>query len=151
MYCSYLEREKIEFLLFGAPEMYFTYSFQPHPPPANHTYRFQPTSHTHLLLTTPTSHTHRFHPLSTIVIHTLNFHTLNLCKLQREWVESILVWLVGVVSRKWVWLECIGVVSGCGCKDVYRFPHHYYLSLLLLICSFVSALFCSSIPTFFHF
>ena len=32
-----------------------------------------PTSHTHHLLTTPTSHTHTFHPLSTIVIHTLNF------------------------------------------------------------------------------
>ena len=32
-----------------------------------------PTSHTRLLLTTPTSHTHTFHPLSTIVIHTLNF------------------------------------------------------------------------------
>ena len=23
----------------------------------------------------------------------------------------------------WVWLECIGVVSGC-CKEVYRFPHN---------------------------
>ena len=30
----------------------------------------------------------------------------------------------------WVWLECIGVVSGCCCKEVYRFPHNnYYLSL----------------------
>ena len=58
--------------------------------PTSHTHRFQPTptSHTHLLLTTPTSHTHTFHPLSTIVIH-----TLNLCKIQSmddncgEWVE----------------------------------------------------------------
>ena len=24
----------------------------------------------------------------------------------------------------WVWLECIGVVSGCCCKKVYRFPHN---------------------------
>ena len=32
----------------------------------------------------------------------------------------------------WVWLECIGVVSGC-CKEVYRFPHNnYYFSLLYL-------------------
>ena len=23
----------------------------------------------------------------------------------------------------WVWLECIGVVSGCCCKEVYRYPH----------------------------
>ena len=30
--------------------------------------------------------------------------------------------------------------SGCGCKEVYRFPH---------ITPLVSALFCSSIPTFF--
>ena len=29
---------------------------------------------------------------------------------------------MGVVIRRWVWLECIGVVSGC-CKEVYRFPH----------------------------
>ena len=32
----------------------------------------------------------------------------------------------------WVWLECIGVVSGC-CKEVCRFPHNnYYLTLLHL-------------------
>ena len=24
----------------------------------------------------------------------------------------------------WVWLECIGVVSRCCCKEVYRFPHN---------------------------
>ena len=32
--------------------------------------------------------------------------------------------------------------SGCGCKEVYRFPHVTYPY------SLVSALFCSSIPTF---
>ena len=26
----------------------------------------------------------------------------------------------------WVWLECIGVVSGCCCKAVYRCPHITY-------------------------
>ena len=26
---------------------------------------------------------------------------------------------MGVVIRMWVWLECIGVVSGCCCKEVY--------------------------------
>ena len=32
----------------------------------------------------------------------------------------------------WVWLECIGVVSGC-CKEVYRYPHNnYYFPLLHL-------------------
>ena len=43
----------------------------------------------------------------------------------------------------WVWLECIGVVSGGCCKEVYRFPHNItypYTPLVL-------ALFCSSIPT----
>ena len=31
----------------------------------------------------------------------------------------------------WVWLECIGVVSGCCFKEVYRYPHNnYYFSLL---------------------
>ena len=22
----------------------------------------------------------------------------------------------------WVWLECIGVISGCCCKDIYKYP-----------------------------
>ena len=45
-----------------------------------------------------------------------------------EWVD-LWVWLVGMVSRRrvwlvgawnlWVWLKCIGVVSGCCCKEVY--------------------------------
>ena len=26
----------------------------------------------------------------------------------------------------WVWLECIGVVSGWCCKEVYRFPYITY-------------------------
>ena len=42
---------------------------------------------------------------------------------------------MGVVSRNCMWLECMGVASGCGCKEVYRLT-----SLLLLY-----VLFCSSI------
>ena len=30
------------------------------------------------------------------------------------WAESI-----GVVSRRWVWVESMGVSSGCDCKEVY--------------------------------
>ena len=26
----------------------------------------------------------------------------------------------------WVWLQCIGVASGCYCKEVYRYPHNNY-------------------------
>ena len=37
---------------------------------------------------------------------------------------------------KWnlyMWLECIGAVSGCCCKEVYRYPHNnYYFSVLHL-------------------
>ena len=55
------------------------------------------------------------------------------------------------VWNLWVWLECIGVVSGCCCKELYsRYPYNnYYFSLLhlyyralffaaasLLLCSF---------------
>ena len=50
----------------------------------------------------------------------------------------------------WVWLECIGVVSGCCFKEVYyRFPHNnYYLSPTPL----VLALFLQQHPYFFvHF
>ena len=30
---------------------------------------------------------------------------------------------MGVVSRRWVWLVGDGGIYGCGCKEVYRFPH----------------------------
>ena len=30
---------------------------------------------------------------------------------------------MGVVSRRWVWLVGVGGIYGCGCKEVYRFPH----------------------------
>ena len=50
------------------------------------------------------------------------------------------MWLVGVVSRRWVWLvewvESMGVASGCGCKEVYRFPHITY-DYSSCICSFL--------------
>ena len=40
----------------------------------------------------------------------------------------------------------MGVVSGCGCKEVYRFPH-----TILIPTPLVSVIFCSSIPTFCSF
>ena len=46
---------------------------------------------------------------------------------------------MGAVIRRWVWLETIGVVSGC-------FPHIYNLYIPTAL---VSVLFCSSIPTSF--
>ena len=39
---------------------------------------------------------------------------------------------MGVVIKRWVWLETIGVVSGC-------FPHITYISLLLLYLLFFAA------------
>ena len=39
---------------------------------------------------------------------------------------------MGVVIRRWVWLESIGVVSGC-------FPHKTYISLLHLYLLFFAA------------
>ena len=53
---------------------------------------------------------------------------------------NVWVWLMGVVSRRWV--ESMGVATGCGFKEIYRFPHSTYPYPL------VSVLFCSSIPTF---
>ena len=63
------------------------------------------TSHTHLLLTMPTSHTHRFHTLSKIVIHTSAHPYCTevwMTILESGW--NLCVWLVGMVSRMWVWL-----------------------------------------------
>ena len=53
-----------------------------------------------------------------------------------------------MVSRIWAWVKPMGVVSGCGCNEVYRFPHNFYLFLYTPL---ISALFCSSIPTFCSF
>ena len=47
---------------------------------------------------------------------------------------------MGVVIRRWVWLETIGVASGC-------FPHITYISLLLLYLLF----FAAASLLFFHF
>ena len=61
---------------------------------------------------------------------------------------NVCVWLVGVVSRRRVWLVGVGGIYGCGCKEVYRFPHTIYLSPPTPL---VSVLFYSSIPTFCSF
>ena len=54
---------------------------------------------------------------------------------------NVWMWLVGVVSRRRVWLVGVGGIYGCGCKEVYRFPHTTY-PYSSCICSFFS-----SIPT----
>ena len=54
------------------------------------------------------------------------------------------MWLVGVVSRRWVWLVGEGGIYGCGCKEVYRFPHTTY-PYSSCICSFLQQ---HPIPTF---
>ena len=46
---------------------------------------------------------------------------------------------MGVVSRRWMWVESMGVASGCCCKEVL---------ILLIPTPLVSVFFCSSIPTF---
>ena len=58
--------------------------------------------------------------------------------------------------KLWVWLECIGVVSGCCYKEVYKYPHNnYYFSLytplvLALFLAAASLLLCSFKNMFFH-
>ena len=54
---------------------------------------------------------------------------------------------MGVISRRWMWVECMGVASGFGCEEVYRFPHITYP---YSSCSYLF-FFCSSIPTFCSF
>ena len=43
-----------------------------------------------------------------------------------------------VVSMRWMWVESMGVASGCGFKEVYRFPHITYIHSSC-ICSFFAA------------
>ena len=49
---------------------------------------------------------------------------------------------MGVVFRRWVWLECIGMVSGCCFKEVLIF---------LIPTPLLYSFFCSSISTLFFF
>ena len=44
----------------------------------------------------------------------------------------------------WVWLPCIGVVSGCCCKEVYRYPHN---NMNFPYSTCISSFFGNSIPT----
>ena len=50
----------------------------------------------------------------------------------------------------WVWLECIGVASGCYCKEVYRFPHNITYPSSTCFTSFFAAasLLCSFLKCF---
>ena len=58
-----------------------------------------------------------------------------------------------VVSRRWVWLVGVGGIygcgTGCGCKEVYRFPHSTY-PYPSCICSFLQQhpTFCSFFKCF---
>ena len=74
---------------------------------------------------------------------------------------NVWVWLVGVVSKRWVWLVGVGGIYGCGCKEVYIFPHSTY-PYSSCICSFLQQhpyflfiflLFFVLVPVFFklHF
>ena len=103
------------------------------------------TSHTHLLLTTLTSHTHRFHPLSKIVIHTSAYPYCTevwMTILESGW--NLWVWLVGVVSRRWVWLvvrRYIDILT-----MIINFPYStcinsFFGSASLLLCSFLKCFF----------
>ena len=49
---------------------------------------------------------------------------------------------MGVVSSKWVWVESMGVASGCGVRRYIDFL------ILLIPTPLVWLFFCSSIPTF---
>ena len=46
-----------------------------------------------------------------------------------------------------VWLECIGVVSGCCCKEVCTYIDLLIISLIPIPLVLYSSFFCSSIPT----
>ena len=104
-------------------------------------------SHTHVLLTTPTSHTHRFHPLSKIFIHTSAHPYCTevwMTILESAW--NLWVWLVGVISRRWVWLmvrRYIDILT-----IIINFPYSTCISFFLaaaslLLCSFLKCFFIS--------
>ena len=62
---------------------------------------------------------------------------------------NVWMWLVGVVSRRRVWLVGVGGIYGCGCKEVYRFPHTTY-PYSSCATPLVSALFAAASLLFVH-
>ena len=48
-----------------------------------------------------------------------------------------------------MWLKCIGAVSGCCCKEVYRFPHDITYPYSTLFFGKASLLLCSFLKCFF--
>ena len=54
---------------------------------------------------------------------------------------------MGVVSRRWMWVESMGVASGCGCKEVYI----YFPMLLIDPYSNCICYFLQQHPTFCSF
>ena len=60
------------------------------------------------------------------------------------------MWLVGVVSRRWVWLVGVDGIYGCGYWCVVVRSYVDFL-ILLIPTPLVSVLFSSSIPTFCSF
>ena len=44
------------------------------------------------------------------------------------------MWLVGVGGNLWVWLVGVGGIYGCGCKEVYRFPHTVAMCVCVRAC-----------------
>ena len=78
----------------------------------------------YLLKTTPSSHTHRFHPLPlATTIHSTHSPQLSSILLT---LHKFKVWMTIVESGWNVWVWLVGVATGCGFKEIYRFPHTTY-------------------------
>ena len=61
---------------------------------------------------------------------------------------------MGIVSRRWMWVESMGVVSRRWmCVESMGVVVRRYIDCLILLIPtpLVSVLFCSSIPIFVHF
>ena len=85
----------------------------------------------YLLTTTPSSHTHRFHPLPLATTTSCSTHPLA-TPIQSTHSPQ----LSSILDDNCEWVESVSVATGCGCKEVYRFPHTTY-PYSYCICSFL--------------
>ena len=60
------------------------------------------------------------------------------------------MWLVGVVSRRWVWLVGVGGIYGCGYQEV-SVAVRRYINFLIFPTPLVYVLFAASSLLFVHF
>ena len=126
----------------------------------------------YLVTTTTSSQTHRFHPLPLVTptscsphplatpIHSTHSPQLSsillTCAKFKVWMTivengwNVRVWLVGVVSRRWEWVECMRVATypytSCICSFLQQHPYFLFIFKMFFLIIIIAPFFSYSLP-----